>query len=386
MKVFFLSNGAGEDAIASRIIKNLQARGVEACAFPLVGVGEAYDKIGVEKLGPSHILPSQGLSNESLKSLGRDLTHGLLGHLYRSYRFLREMAKTQPLVVACGDVFLLVMCKLAGLKRVLFIGTAKSSYHHRYNLIERWLMRSTAFLSLVRDEKTSLELRSQGVRSDYVGNVMMDELKASGRSFEGVTKGEAIALFPGSRENAYEDFSLMMEVLQRAIVLGFGFSGLVAVAPSLEHERLVEAVDGELWGWEATQEEGSFGYLMHREKELRIYLLDGSMGDTLAFSSLAFGQAGTANEQAAGMGLPVLAVHSQGLDRLGWYRGRQKGLLGECLVVATELQEAAEQLVFWQNNPGEVERLGAIGRERMGRPGASQTIASLIESYRDFYE
>jgi uncharacterized protein (TIGR03492 family) len=112
-----------------------------------------------------------------------------------------------------------------------------------------------------------------------------------------------------------------------------------------------------------------------------VLLVRGALGDLLARSQVVLGQAGTANEQAAGLGLPVVAYAPGGERRLKWYRFRQKGLLGEAVRVVEDHPEAiAGELAFLLANPGERARRGAIGRERMGGFGGAARIAELIES------
>ena len=49
MKILCLSNGHGEDAIAVRILEQLQLQSdtLELAALPLVGEGHAYTQLGI---------------------------------------------------------------------------------------------------------------------------------------------------------------------------------------------------------------------------------------------------------------------------------------------------------------------------------------------------
>ena len=62
MKLLVLSNGHGEDIIATRILKQLQslAPELELVALPIVGEGYAYRKLNIPLAGRVQQLPSGG--------------------------------------------------------------------------------------------------------------------------------------------------------------------------------------------------------------------------------------------------------------------------------------------------------------------------------------
>jgi uncharacterized protein (TIGR03492 family) len=101
------------------------------------------------------------------------------------------------------------------------------------------------------------------------------------------------------------------------------------------------------------------------------------LGDLLQASSVALGLAGTAHEQAVGAGVPVVAPHQ---GPLGWYRGRQKGLLGDALwVVPERSSEVVAALLRLLSDPLEHARRANIGRERMGQPGGAARISGWLQ-------
>ena len=83
-----LSNGAGEDAIASRVLKELpEPLSSEVVCCPLVGPGKALTEY--EFCGPRVLPPSEGLFRESWLLALKDLARGTIaGHL-RQFRFLK---------------------------------------------------------------------------------------------------------------------------------------------------------------------------------------------------------------------------------------------------------------------------------------------------------
>lgn len=374
-RVLFLSNGAGEDAIGSLIGARLTR--VDADAMPTVGTGAAYQGV-LPLVGPRrNAMPSGGLvMNEFLPNLVRDLRGGLLSLLWSHFRFLRQVRRRYQLFVVVGDVFNLLNA-FAGLKPLLFIGTAKSVVHHEYSWLERFAMKHLAERVLVRDEPTAAALRRAGLRAAWVGNPMMDGLEPTHASLPLNGEHPWICMFPGSRVDAYRQMPRMLDIYARLWERGDRARAVVVVADSLDPSRLCGA------GWSLStfsSDQGLIGEL--RKDELPpVLLVRRALGDVLARSELVLGQAGTANEQAAGMGLPVIAYGPGGENQMSWYRFRQKGLLGEALEVVDEQPElVVESVSRLLRDPAERARRGAIGRQRMGPPGGAARMAAWIEA------
>ncbi|MFN8606068.1 MAG: hypothetical protein U0931_00960 [Vulcanimicrobiota bacterium] len=363
MKLLVLSNGAGEDAIAASILEHLPAH-LEIQVFPLIGAGSAYGGRW-PRLGDAGAPPSQGLSNQSWRLWLRDLRHGLAGRVLAQWRQLRQHGGAAALAV--GDLVPCALAALAGLRPLYFVGTAKSVYHHAYSWPERFLLKRWVKRALVRDQPTADFLTTHGMRAAYLGNAMMDETVPLGLDlgFE-----RALVLFPGSRAQAPLELPRQLRIWRR-LQADFTCPAAVAVAPGMDLHNLVPpGYSLQLTG----QSRGVVGWLNQE-----VALVQGALGDLLARSWLALGQAGTAHEQAAGAGVPVVSLHPQPEGPLGWYRGRQKGLLGDALVVVGEDEEqAAATLARLANDPLERERRGAVGRQRMGQPGGAARMAAWL--------
>lgn len=377
MKVLFLSNGAGEDAIGARVVRGLTR--LRADAFPLVGRGEAYAG-AAELVGPVRRLPSGGLVRESWRNLGRDLAAGLTRHLARQFCFLRGARSEYAAAVAVGDLVPVLAAGLAGLRPLLFVGTAKSIWHHGYSLPERLLIRWLVERTLTRDEPTAQALRRHGLATECVGNAMMDELEPLGLDLRVAPHEVCLAVFPGSRQGAYRDMPRLLEAYRLMVAQGTHARALVGLADTVDPVRLAQACPGWSLRPGPAQTQGVVGRL-ERAQMPDVLLVRRALGDLLSRAQVALGQAGTANEQAAGMGVPVVAFAPGGESRLGWYRGRQKGLLGEAVkVVEDEPRALCAELVRLLADPAERERRGAVGRQRMGPPGASLRMARIIEA------
>ena len=376
-RLLVLSNGAGEDAIASRILKRLpsELRGQVICC-PLVGPGSALAE-HFELAGPRVLPPSGGLFRESWKLALRDIVQGVLaGHL-RQLLWLRRHRAEVALVLAVGDLFPVLWAKWGGVGPIVFVGTAKSVHHHPYSAVERRILKQAATVSLVRDEPTAKELRDRGVAAEWLGNAMMDEIEPVGAELPFRPDSQVLTLFPGSRDQAPNVLPIQLQavllVRERLKDLEAG----IAAAPGTDLARFLAPSQAEGWVFRGGSDAHCLGTL--ERDGLRVPVLVGCLGDLLARSVVALGQAGTANEQAAGAGVPVVAYDSRAGKGLRWYRKRQKGLLGEAVsVVPHDLQRISQELYELLTNEAERERRARIGIERMGPFGGTQRMAEVI--------
>jgi uncharacterized protein (TIGR03492 family) len=111
---------------------------------------------------------------------------------------------------------------------------------------------------------------------------------------------------------------------------------------------------------------------------VELIIVRGGLGAALRASEIVLGQAGTGNEQAAGLGKPVLAAAEPGESpqSVGWYRMRQQKLLGDALLVVPAADDAfAHAAVQLLADPARMAAMGDAGRSRMGGAGASRAVA-----------
>ena len=113
-----------------------------------------------------------------------------------------------------------------------------------------------------------------------------------------------------------------------------------------------------------------------RRGSSQLWLLEGRFGDVLASADLALGTAGTGNEQAAGLGLPVVSFPLEPHYTRA-FLDNQRRLLGPALrVVADDPGAVAAALAELAGDAAMRRRVGAEGRRRMGPGGGSSAIAS----------
>ena len=387
--ILFLSNGYGEDAIATSIVENLLKKNpfLKIKAFPLVGEGKSYSSFPVEVFS-SHIkLPSEGFIRNRPLYLLKDIKAGLFKKIL-TYTFnLYKEAKRGRLTVVVGDTFLLFLAGLSVRSPIVFLSTSKSNYKRGHLAIERYLMKKFCQLVLARDKLTAESLKKVGIKAMYMGNIMMDCLKITGEDFGLSPKDKVVGILPGSRREAYTNIKVILqsiEIINKKSPLPVKY--LLAISPSLNITNLGEAIVSQ--GWKITdssdkdKKRGIIAYLSHFNN-LKIPVISGKFGDVLNKSQVIIGLSGTGNEQAAGMGKPVVAFPGKGPQITKRFLELQSKMLGGAVIVKPKDPfQIAEELIDLLNNPLRREKIGKIGKNRMGPPGGSEKVASfLIEEF-----
>lgn len=291
LKILCLSNGHGEDAIALRILRELQQHPhpPELAVFPLVGEGQAFAQLeNARVIGPVQRMPSGGFIYMDGREFLRDIKGGLLQLTIAQFKAIRAWVRTQKesgnqnaVILACGDIVPLLFAWLSGAPYA-FVGTAKSEYYLRdengplprksrgiswegwsgsvYWPWERWLMtRRRCRAVFPRDALTTETLEKFGIRAYNLGNPMMDELEPENLApgfyggdaeFREMARSLVITLLPGSRApEAYANWPLILEAVA-AILSSFADRSLLflgAISPELNLEALRPIVES--FGW-----------------------------------------------------------------------------------------------------------------------------------------
>ncbi len=336
----------------------------------------------MHEVGPRRTMPSGGLiAMGNVGNIAADLRSGLLALTWEQRAFLARARGTYDRVVAIGDVFALLMA-LGARAPTTYIGTAKSVRVAPYGFFERRVLRR-ADAVFVRDEATAARLRAQGVDARAPGNVIVDLFGGDDDSrADAAAQGfvPALALFPGSRQSAYDDARFLLEIVARVAVDRPQLGALISIAPLLDPATFVAGFRADGWLVDESSD-ARIPFTVRRNDRVYARAWRGSIGPLLARAQLVMGQAGTANEAAAAAGVPVVAFERDRDRKTAWYRMRQHGLLGEALVVLPgEPARAAAGVRELLDDAPRRARMGALGRERMGGPGGAHAIArDLVE-------
>ncbi|MFH1429378.1 MAG: lipid-A-disaccharide synthase-related protein [Candidatus Margulisiibacteriota bacterium] len=372
--VLFISNGHGEDLIAATIIKELrdiqhrQQKTVDETAttastisaLPLVGKGNAYSEINIPMLVPGKEMPSGGFVMTN-KDLFKDIKAGWLKLTWKQLTALWKIRKNVNLVVSIGDTYPLLLSLIIKRAQKIFLSTAKSSYVGNHNHTELWAMRGFIQKVYARDQLTSDYLSNNGINSEYAGNVMMDNLTFTDEDFGIEPNDLVIGILPGSRQEAYANLEMINKacnaIRNRPVKEKTVF--LIAIAPTIDKNKVE--------------------HIMEYSEDV---IVSEKFGDVLNWSEVIIGLSGTANEQAVGLGKPVVAFPASG-PQTSHYRFRlQRRLLGNGVTLLDHFDpdKTADTVLSILADRHKREEVKKTGLERMGKPGAAKKIASEIHS------
>lgn len=399
-RILFISNGHGEDLIAARLAATLAGDpDLTIKALAIVGVGAAYREAGIPLILEGVNMPSGGFVRNGLRNLILDLKGGLWDLTRRQVRALRQAHAETDLAVCVGDSYLNFLAGVYLKRPVIFLPTAKSDYVSAHWRLERWLMRRVCIRIFPRDALTAQSLAGYGLPAEFAGNVMMDSLDFRGPDLKGPPGEWTVAVLPGSRQEAYEnleDIALVILEFERLLKQeGAAKAGrclaaryLVALSGGLDMDTIFKRLGA--MGWRSAApapgeiERGITGHLDYLNEvsldPIRITFAKGRFADILAACDGVIGLAGTANEQAVGLGKPVVAFVGRGTQYTPKFVNTQKKLLGDSIsVVDREPGVVARELFQILTDGPRRERMSRIGRDRMGGPGGVLRITAEIK-------
>ena len=387
--LLFISNGHGEDLNGSLICAAVQALNPQLllAALPIVGGGGAYRRRGLPLLLQGRDLPSGGMVYQGW-NLWKDLASGWLAQTLAQLRAARSLGRRYRLVLSVGDHVPLLFAWLTGRPTVVFLVSTSSYYEGRLRLsrLTRWLCnRSAVRLVLSRDAFTARDLQAQGLtKARFLGYPIMDALGEPAENPSPAHGAIPIALLPGSRQpEAQANLVLLLQVCER----------LAQIAP--DHPWLFEAavVPGTV-GAQLEQQLAHSGWTLNPDAStgdvlvkggLQVSLRSDAFAAILRRSRLVLGMAGTAVEQAVGLGKPVVQLVGRGPQFSYAFAEAQMRLLGEAVFTVgnspagtREIHGAAALIVQLLADPDLPQLCHHCGLERVGPPGGSTAIAQAL--------
>jgi uncharacterized protein (TIGR03492 family) len=367
-----ISNGHGEDAIAAQLVARLPSH-VSAEAYPMIGSGKAYDGV-CPVVGPRATLASEGWRNVK-GSLRRDIVNGGLLTVPPALKFLRAMRGRYDRIIVVGDMVGVLACLVTGNRDLIYIDVYKTGAARLYSGIERLAIRHACAMVFCRADSLAALLRQSGVDARSAGNLMMDTIPRG--DYDAAARRSrdlAVTLLPGSRALTGESFALQVAALRR-VPEDKRPDIFLAVAGSVGVEDLARAA-GLTRVPMLSSEPDDLGTLSG--DGITVHMARGrAMANLLEVSDVVMSQAGTASIQALGLGKPVITFVNP-RDRRSRFEDEQKLFGAARVVVDAEIGNVAMALNDLLADAGERSRLGAIGRERIGGPGALSAVLSAL--------
>ncbi len=392
-KVLFISNGHGEDLSGSLILKALRSTHPELkiAAIPIVGQGYAYRNLGVEIIGPTASLPSGGFTNNDRLELVKDIRAGLLPLLWQQIQAIRNYSRDDAAIFAVGDVVALVSAYITQNPYTVFNIASSAHYENRmrFPFPSNVLLNSDRCQNIfTRDKYTAEILNAQGfTKASFVGFPAMDALELTGKDLQLVPNTPLIAFLPGSRlPEAGTNLQLLLD-LAIATTSKFpnGIQFRAAVTPNLFAAAtngiipLQQVAEQRGWKYDAT------GCLTHPQHQITVMCFCDAFADILHQCDLVVGMAGTAIEQAVGLGKPVIQIPSAGPQFTYAFAEAQMRLLGLSIqTIGTKpatpetIEQAAAAIHRTLEDRDYLERARIGGLERVGGKGGAAAMARIF--------
>jgi uncharacterized protein (TIGR03492 family) len=388
LRLTVLSNGYGEDSIGAALLQVLAAHLPDAAlfAYPTVDLGNAYLQRTptVTLLEPRRQMPSGGLLLHHPQLLWQDIKAGFLHLTLKQLITLRR--HTTDVLIVIGDLYALLLSSLVRSRLRFYYQSLVSVYHQhaalhrplnrlameRLTVAERLLMRRLCHTVYLRDEATAHYLQQRGVpQAKALGNPMLDAV-TGGSPLPMLAPPPRIALLPGSRHYRAEALVMMLTALEH-LPQATGYlawtGGALPTAP----------------GWTLTLCHDASGLVAsYRRKQQTVLVYENRFAEVLSSCQLVLGAAGTAHEQAAALGLPVVAFPLTPYYTPAFLHN-QKRLLGDALTLSPAHPEAiAAALERLMSDAGAYAQAVAVGKARMGPPGGTAAItADIVQVIKD---
>jgi uncharacterized protein (TIGR03492 family) len=320
-----------------------------------------------------------------------DIADGLLVRLWQQAMAARKFAKSGDFIFAVGDGVVLAMAAFAGLPYGSYLVSTSAYYTGSWpddRFKEYLISSSQCKLLFTRDFFTAKSLYEIGVESaQFVGNPFMDIMEPMGVDL-GLQENEPkVALLAGSR------FPEAIENLQILLLLAIELTRrsknnipqlIMAAVPSMldfqigEEKELCQTIAAMNWEYDGKNA------LTHPTTGVKVRLYIDAFADIISQSNIVVGMAGTAIEQAVGMGKPIVQIPGGGPQFTHHFAVSQMRLLGnsvrtiddktmpEKIAAAAEAIEDILQDTRYRND------CISYGIERVGHPGGATEIAKQI--------
>jgi uncharacterized protein (TIGR03492 family) len=389
MKILFISNGHGEDSIGAFLAKTMLELepNLEIEALPIVGRGNPYEKAGVRVLGPRWSPPSGGFTFTSLDLFLKDWRDGMRQKTRQQHWAVRN-AKADVVMVV-GDVYALWVTFSFAFKaakpRVFQYQPLVSRYYQdgmntadklerssrvtvdSFVLPERLYMKRVEKV-FTRDQRSADWLIELGVpHAQFAGNIMMDLLNPELELQPLLDGRPVLALLPGTRN----DYLFSLPIMLETTALLPEFQAFAAFSGDPEALELPTG-----WVWTTAKPVDNAARVAKHSSGIEVPILENAFAALLQAASVVLGTSGTGNEQAVGLGKPVIGFPTKGPQYLEGFAKAQKRLLGAGLTLEqADPHNLARAVRTAHQDQNFREQVKQAGLERMGLLGGAKRIA-----------
>ena len=346
-KILILSNGHGEDLSGSLIAKQLVKSGYSVHSLPIVGKGNHYKKEKIKIIGKTKEFSTGGIGYNSLRGRLMEIFGGEIFYLLKRLYLTFKIRKKYDYFFVVGDivpVFFAWVCR-----KDFFTYLVAYSSHYEGKLKLPWpskffLLSQKAKKIYTRDSLTANDLTLQfKEKVTFLGNPFMDKFFSRDKE---LTKSEfSIGLFPGSRfPEILDNFVLILEVLEALAdfqyfkKIEFNF----AIVNSLPSSKVKEILQKR--GWLNLEKIKEKYLLKFKYKSLEVNIYWNNFDKILLKSRCCISMAGTAAEQAIGLGKPVIQIEGKGPQFTKSFAEAQRRLLGKYVFCAINYKDRNDQI------------------------------------------
>ena len=346
-KILILSNGHGEDLSGSLIAKQFVKSGYSVHALPIVGMGKHYEKENIKIIGKTKEFSTGGIGYNSFNGRLNEIFGGeiiyLLTRLYLTYKIRKKY--TYFFIV--GDIIPIFFAWICNKSFFTYLVAYSSHYEGKLKLpwpSKFFLLSKKSKKIYARDLLTADDLTLQLKKKvSFLGNPFMDKFFLRNKQFK---KSEfSIGLFPGSRfPEILDNFILILEVLES--LSDFSYFQKIefnfAIVNALSSSRIREIFKKRKWV--CLEKNNKKNLLKFKYKFLKVNLFWNSFEEILLKSTFCISMAGTAAEQAIGLGKPVIQIEGKGPQFTKSFAEAQRRLLGKYVFCASDFKNKNDQI------------------------------------------
>ena len=345
-KILILSNGHGEDLSGSFLANELIKLGNKVEACPIVGQGSDYIKKGIPIIGKIELFNTAGLGYNSIKGRINDLFNGQIIYFLKKLVLIFFRKKKYDYFIVVGDIVPIFFSWLARKKCFIYLVAYSSHYEGMLNLPWpcKYFLKSKNIKKIYsRDLLTSIDLTQQLRREVlFLGNPFMDVFSDKNKSRDNSFN---IALLPGSRSpELIHNFMIMIDVLEKLSEykyfekVKFNF----ALTTEFKLQQLKEILYDK--NWKLFEHKSDSNLIIFIYKYITVEFKWNSFTKVLEECDLVISMAGTAAEQATGLGKPVVQIEGKGPQFTKSFAEAQRRLLGKFIFCSTHFKTKSQQI------------------------------------------